>query len=360
MKITGIHLIETGVVNRNDGTGTMLELKTVPTHTGVKVFFSPASYKSSLWTLLQRNYGWSKPEIYGGKTNKDVVQRTGTIVESEELDFGGTMIANEGYKRLSVLSVDYGVSINNFKGTLEFNTNSRLASFANSNNNIIHRQQFIGLYLLPFGIETERIGCQYIKDIKSENIKEIEKEKDTKNILGAIYKYIFEKDYPEEVLEKLSERVESIQIEKNGIKIALKREERRRRLWQLLTAMGELYRKIEGGEKPLFPTISVLAVNTNPLKYLPTIKEMIETEYIQNEYINLTELYPHLKQKIENLHKTEEERLKNALNELNIPYQQSEKWLFLPKIEDYTETVLQIVKIVDENIFSKGICDDYG
>ncbi|MCX7680323.1 MAG: type I-B CRISPR-associated protein Cas7/Cst2/DevR, partial [Spirochaetes bacterium] len=100
-------------------------VKKITTPEGIKVYFSPQSYKRALWKNLQKNFNWKIPFVTreGG-----VVQRTGTIIDSEEFDFAGTMIAKPKYQRNSVLYVDCGISINNFVGDMEFMTNMGLSS----------------------------------------------------------------------------------------------------------------------------------------------------------------------------------------------------------------------------------------
>ncbi len=268
MKLTGVFLIETGVVNRGDGVGNIATVKKITTPEGIKVYFSPQSYKRALWTNLQNNFGWSKPLVTreGG-----VVQRTGTIIDSEEFDFGGTMIADPKYQRNTTFYLEQGVSINNFSGDMEFMTNMGLATmFGENEANIINRENFYGIYLLPFGIEVDRIGVQEI------SIKvEISETDSLENKISKIYKALLKDDFNqiESRIKSLLEKVEEIKIEENTIKIKLTNDERKKRLKTLLNAMGELGRQIEGSERNLTPYFAVFSLDYATPKYLLFIKD---------------------------------------------------------------------------------------
>jgi len=268
MKLTGVFLIETGVVNRGDGIGNISTVKKITTQDGIKVYFSPQSYKRALWNSLQKNYGWSKPLVTreGG-----VVQRTGTIIDSEEFDFAGTMIAKPKYQRDSVLYVDNGVSINNFAGDMEFMTNMGIAKLYGENEaNIINRENFYGIYLLPFGIEIHRIGYQEISGLNLEF-----NENDT--IESKISK-IYDKlsiTIDESKLNEWKQKVESITSDNGKIIIKLTKEEKKKRITDLLKAMGELGRQIEGSERTLSPYFSVFSLNYATPKYLLFLKDKL-------------------------------------------------------------------------------------
>jgi len=268
MKLTGVFLIETGVVNRGDGIGNISTVKKITTPDGIKVYFSPQSYKRALWNSLQKNYGWSKPLVTreGG-----VVQRTGTIIDSEEFDFAGTMIAKPKYQRDSVLYVDQGISINNFAGDMEFMTNMGIAKIYGENEaNIINRENFYGIYLLPFGIELHRIGYQEISELELQF-----NENDT--IESKIVK-IYEKlsiTIDESKLNEWKQKVESITTDNGKIIIKLTKEEKKKRITDLLKAMGELGRQIEGSERNLSPYFAVFSLNYATPKYLLFLKDKL-------------------------------------------------------------------------------------
>jgi len=268
MKLTGVFLIETGVVNRGDGIGNISTVKKITTPEGIKVYFSPQSYKRALWNSLQKNYGWSKPLVTreGG-----VVQRTGTIIDSEEFDFAGTMIAKPKYQRDSVLYVDQGVSINNFAGDMEFMTNMGLAKLYGENEaNIINRENFYGIYLLPFGIELHRIGYQEISELE---LKFVESDA-IESKIGKIYEKL-NITIDGSKLTELKPKVESITTDNGKIVIKLTKEEKKKRITDLLKAMGELGRQIEGSERNLSPYFAVFSLDYATPKYLLFLKDKL-------------------------------------------------------------------------------------
>ncbi|OQA66598.1 MAG: hypothetical protein BWY36_00875 [Candidatus Diapherotrites archaeon ADurb.Bin253] len=281
MKLTGVFLIETGVVNRGDGIGNIATVKKITTPHGVKVYFSPQSYKRALWNSLQNNFGWSLPLVTkeGG-----VVQRTGTVIDSEEFDFGGTMIAKPMYQRDTVLYLDNGISINSYAGDMEFMTNMGIAKLYGENEaNIINRENFYGLYLLPFGIEVDRIGVQEL------NIPaNLEKDDNIEQKIEKIYTALgLSKQIDNDKIKTLVKRVKSIEVKnKKIVTITLTKDEKRRRLQQLLEAMGELGRKIEGSERNLCPHLAFFSLTYATPKYLLFIKDkLIRKEKIEEQDI---------------------------------------------------------------------------
>jgi len=140
MKLTGVFVIEAGVVNRGDGIGNIATVKKITTPEGIKVFFSPVSYKRALWRSLQQNKHWKEPMV---SREGGVVQRTGTVIDSEEFDFAGTMIAKPKYERESVLLIDNGIAVNNYFGDMEFMTNAAISKLYGENEtNIINKEIF--------------------------------------------------------------------------------------------------------------------------------------------------------------------------------------------------------------------------
>lgn len=279
MKLTGVFLIETGVVNRGDGIGNIATVKKITTPDGIKVYFSPQSYKRALWKNLQENHGWSRPLVTreGG-----VVQRTGTIIDSEEFDFAGTMVADPKYQRNSVLYVDQGISINNFAGDMEFMTNMGIASMYGENEaNIINKENFYGIYLFPFGIEIDRMGIQEIDiDINIDQNENIESK------INKIYQALNLQNEISNRINNLVNKVDSIEKTEEKIIIKLKKEERKTRLETLLKAMGELGRQIEGSERNLTPFFAVFSLDYATPKYLLFIKDKLrKKENIREEDI---------------------------------------------------------------------------
>lgn len=161
--LTFTSLIEAGVVNRNDSIGNISSVKKVSTQKGVKVFFSDKAYKRAIWNRAaekgQENWRKSAVSSAGG-----VTQRISTIIDSEEFDFAGTMIAKIiPHNRESVLVTTYGLSINNYVSCMEFLTNMALAKeLGTDKTSIYNREHFHGLYKVSGLINLDRLGEQEI------------------------------------------------------------------------------------------------------------------------------------------------------------------------------------------------------
>ncbi len=305
MKLTGVFVIETGVVNREDGIGNIATVKKITTPEGLKVFFSPVSYKRALWSALQRNKGWSVPIVTreGG-----VVQRTGTIIDSEEFDFAGTMVAKPKYERYGTFLVDNGISINNYFGDMEFMTNMAIAKlYGEDEANIINKENFYGIYIMPFGIELDRVGIQEITTIDTK-IRENDR---LEGKIKKIYKALkLDEKINEEMVGKWAERVENIKYNPGtgATKIVLKQEERKRRLKELLEGMGELAKRIEGSERNLSPYFSAFSLDYIAPKYLLPMKDFLKKKVSEGGHID----FEKLSQELENFVQADEKTIKTA------------------------------------------------
>lgn len=266
-KLTGVFVIETGVVNRGDGMGNIATVKKVTTHEGIKVYFSPVSYKRALWNCLEKSAGWNSCMVTreGG-----VVQRTGTIIDSEEFDFGGTMIATPKYSRECTLLIDKGISINNYAGDTEFMTNMALANkYGQNEANIINKENFHGVYIMPFAIELHRVGIQEIEDIKVDFDNNDPMSKKIKKIYEALK--LKDKVEPDRLVSKVDEIIK----DNKKIIIKLTLTERKKRISSLLSAMGELGRRIEGSERNLTPFFAAFSLDYQTPKYFLVIKKIL-------------------------------------------------------------------------------------
>jgi len=266
-KLTGVFVIETGVVNRGDGIGNIATVKKVTTHEGIKVFFSPVSYKRALWTSLEEGAGWNPCMV---TRDSGVVQRTGTIIDSEEFDFAGTMIAKPRYSRNCTFLVDKGISINNYAGDTEFMTNMALANkYGQNEANIINKENFHGIYIMPFVIELYRVGLQEIEDIKIDFDKDDPKSKK----ISKIYQALKLKDRI--ASDELAAKVDDITKDDKKTIIRLTLAERKKRISSLLRGMGDLGRRIEGSPKNLTPFFAAFSVDYQTPKYFLAIKKLL-------------------------------------------------------------------------------------
>jgi len=304
MKLTGVFVIETGVVNRGDGIGNIATVKKITTPEGIKVFFSPVSYKRALWRSLQQNKHWKEPMV---SREGGVVQRTGTVIDSEEFDFAGTMIAKPKYERESTLLIDSGISVNNYFGDMEFMTNAAISKLYGENEtNIINKEIFYGIYIMPFGIEVDRIGVQEIKNLDTE----INDSDGVEDKIKKVYKALKIGNISDDRIKEWVNIVESIEYDKDKkvTKIVLTIEERRRRLEELLEGMGELSRRMEGSERNLSPCFSVFSLEYASPKYMFLIKDYINKKILEGRYLDFNEL----KEELGNFARQEQKTLKIA------------------------------------------------
>ncbi|MDM7273054.1 type I-B CRISPR-associated protein Cas7/Cst2/DevR [Sulfurihydrogenibium azorense] len=305
MKLTGVFVIETGVVNRGDGIGNIATVKKVNTPEGIKVFFSPVSYKRALWNALIQNKRWRVPLVTkeGG-----VVQRTGTIIDSEEFDFAGTMVAKPKYEREGTFLVDNGISINNYFGDMEFMTNMAISKLYGENEaNIINKENFYGVYIMPFAIELDRVGVQEIKtvDTKIKDSDTIEEK------IKKIYKALNLEDKITDIhIQEWVKIIESIDYdqEEKTTKIVLTYQERKRRVKELLEGMGELAKRIEGSERNLSPYFSAFSLDYIAPKYMLLIKDYLKKVFSDGGYLDTQDL----SQKVQEFAKNEGKEIKTA------------------------------------------------
>ena len=305
MKLTGVFVIETGVINRGDGIGNIATVKKVNTPEGIKVFFSPVSYKRALWKALQQNKGWKIPMVTreGG-----VVQRTGTIIDSEEFDFAGTMVAKPKYEREGTFLVDNGISVNNYFGDMEFMTNMAISKlYGEDEANIINKENFYGIYIMPFAVEIDRIGVQEIKTVDTKIKDEDSLEEKIKKIYKALK---LDKKISDEQIQEWIKIVESIEYnpETKTTKIILKKEERKRRLKDLLEGMGELAKRLEGSERNLCPYFSAFSLDYIAPKYMLLIKDYLKEKLSEGGYLNTEEL----SEKVKDFAQNEGKNIKTA------------------------------------------------
>jgi len=88
----------------------------------------------------------------------------------------------------------------------------------------------------------------------------------------------------------------------------LTKEERKRRLTDLLEGMGELSRRMEGSERNLSPCFSVFSLEYASPKYMFLIKDYINKKILEGGYLDFNEL----KEDLENFAKQEQKTLKIA------------------------------------------------
>jgi len=304
-KLVFTNLIEAGVINRNDAIGNISSIKKVSTHKGVKVIFSDKAYKRAIWERAaekrdkQGNPIWRRSEV---SSVGDVTQKVSCIIDSEEFDFSGTMIAKTiPHNRESVLTTTYGISINDYTEFMEFLTNMGLEKQLGTNKtNIYNRQTFYGLYKISGVIDLEKLGEQEIQIPKKPNEEEVDEPGEDWDLLaklgwlhGVYSKFLKVKISADEFTRLGIERVSNITImpREGGylVNISLKPEEKVRRLSVLIDTILSLYRTIEGRPESLSPVFTIWSTQLGYPKYHTLIDELIENTNplkIKTQYIN--------------------------------------------------------------------------
>ncbi|MFP3159585.1 MAG: type I-B CRISPR-associated protein Cas7/Cst2/DevR, partial [Hydrogenobaculum sp.] len=210
--------------------------------------------------------------------------------------------------REATLLIDNGISVNNYFGDMEFMTNAAISKLYGENEtNIINKEIFYGIYIMPFGIEVDRIGVQEIKTLDTK----ISDSDDVEGKIKKVYKALKKDDeISDDRVKEWVNIVESIEYDKDKkiTKIVLTKEERKRRLKDLLEGMGELSRRMEGSERNLSPYFSVFSLEYASPKYMFLIKDYINKKIAEGGYLDFNKL----KEELENFAKQEQKTLKIA------------------------------------------------
>ncbi len=383
MKLTGVAAIESGILNRGEGLGNSATAKKTAFIDGMKVYCSPPAYKASIWTNLIEKGKFNKPLIPYSKLSKIddkvVVQRTGTIVESEEVDLGGTMLANTSqgfsYKREGSFTVDNLISINSYLGDMDFITNGRIASIHGVKNQIVNREMFYGLYVCNFVLEIDRVGIQLIhenyfqkndetaqeepqgesQDKKKKNkkpkVSQVNKElftSSSNNVekLVELYRLCLPEetdDTREAIARKYIDRVERIYYSEKlkSVVIILTKEERIRRIKELLITMGELGRRMEGSYRNLVPSWVAMSLDYQFPKYYIEAKNVLSKQ-VREGYLDFDELTNDILQFVEN----------DKFDE------KDQKTIYIATPKNYTDTVKRIMERIEEHIDSYEFDED--
>lgn len=274
-------ILEGGVLNRNDSVGNITVLKKVNSYDGQKVSFSDKSYKRALYATAERRineWGSSGLSKAGG-----VVQKLSTIIESDEYDLAGTMVAKDFViSRDAVFRVGQGISINNYMGDTEFLTNMAIAKRYGDDTNPYTREVFHGLYRISGNIDLDRLGKEDCL-VETELPKGFKGNNDKVKAGELLYDLVNSKEvknFPDKktFMEHVHNKVSTLSLTPEGkkvrIQINLTRDEKIKRLKKILFAIPEVYRNIEARVEPLSPVFMALYYGT----LCPFIHNYLRTE----------------------------------------------------------------------------------
>lgn len=176
-------------LNYGEGIGNVSELKKFNRGNGdIHTFASRQAIRYDMVRLGAERYGWNldtvgrdKGEGEGEGKSKSVVQYSpsATIQESEEMDLFGymkTVKGDMGNKRPASVRLSHAVSLEPYRGDLEFLTNLGHASRIKENPNIATLERHTSLYSYTITIDLDRIGVdgeiELSREEKARRIKE--------------------------------------------------------------------------------------------------------------------------------------------------------------------------------------------
>ncbi|EJV73276.1 type I-B CRISPR-associated protein Cas7/Cst2/DevR [Bacillus cereus] len=156
-------------LNYGEGIGNVSELKKFNRGNGdIHTFASRQAIRYDMVRLGAERYGWNLDTVgrdkgEGEGKNKSVVQYSpsATIQDSEEMDLFGymkTVKGDMGNKRPASIRLSHAVSLEPYRGDLEFLTNLGHASRIKENPNIATSERHTSLYSYTITIDLDKIG----------------------------------------------------------------------------------------------------------------------------------------------------------------------------------------------------------
>ena len=173
LTLTIIFLAESA--NYGEGIGNVATLKKISRNKGEQyTYISRQALRYSIVELLEM-LGETKAIV---TKSPGVVQfeKETTINDSAELDFFGYMKTEGGVStRSAVVRLSNAISLEIYKGDLDFLTNKGLADRINQNNDIAQSEIHRSYYKYTITIDLDKIGKDEIINEKKEEIIELEK-----------------------------------------------------------------------------------------------------------------------------------------------------------------------------------------
>ncbi|PEW83190.1 type I-B CRISPR-associated protein Cas7/Cst2/DevR [Bacillus cereus] len=172
-------------LNYGEGIGNVSELKKFNRGNGdIHTFASRQAIRYDMVRLGAERYAWNLDTVgrdKGEGKSKSVVQfsPSATIQESEEMDLFGymkTVKGDMGNKRPASVRLSHAVSLEPYRGDLEFLTNLGHASRIKENPNIATLERHTSLYSYTITIDLDKIGVdreiELPREEKARRIKE--------------------------------------------------------------------------------------------------------------------------------------------------------------------------------------------
>lgn len=185
MGLTFTAIFEAESANYGEAIGNVATLKKVVRNNGEQ--YSYISRQALRYNIIEQLGEPFADVSLEGKGDKKVVQfdKNASIKEYPEIDFFGylkTEKETNGKKRSAKVRLSHAVSLEPYKGDIEFLTNKGLADRINNNMNIAQAEIHKSFYRYTMTIDLDQIGIDEVEDIelpKEEKIRRVCKLLDT-------------------------------------------------------------------------------------------------------------------------------------------------------------------------------------
>lgn len=170
--LTFTAIFEAESANYGEAVGNVASLKKVARNNGEQ--YSYISRQAIRYNIIEQ-LGEPLAEVSAeGKGEKKVIQfkKDATIKEYPEIDFFGYMkteSGTSGKKRSAKVRLSHAISLETYKGDLDFLTNKGLADRLNENMNIAQSEIHKSYYRYTITVDLDQIGIDEVEDINLPN-----------------------------------------------------------------------------------------------------------------------------------------------------------------------------------------------
>ncbi|BBM36042.1 type I-B CRISPR-associated protein Cas7/Cst2/DevR [Pseudoleptotrichia goodfellowii] len=179
--------------NYGEGIGNVAALKKISRNRGEQ--YTYISRQAIRYNIIEQLGEKISPVKAEGSGDKKVVQFSAetTIKDYPELDFFGYMKTTKGENsknRSAIVRLSNAISLETFKGDLEFLTNKGLADRINEFPNIAQSEIHKSYYKYTLTIDLDKIGIDELDDIKLDNKEKTRRVKKLLDTVSLLYRDI--------------------------------------------------------------------------------------------------------------------------------------------------------------------------
>lgn len=179
--------------NYGESLGNVSVLKKVTRDNGEQ--YSYISRQALRYNIVEQLGEEKAPTTANGKGDKKVIQFSPetTIKDYPELDFFGymkTTAKESANKRAAVVRLSNAVSLESFKGDMDFLTNADLASRTGDFGNIAQSEIHKSYYAYTVTVDLDRIGIEENENIEIENEEKARRMKQLLKTIATLYRDI--------------------------------------------------------------------------------------------------------------------------------------------------------------------------